>query len=302
MSRLLASLVLFLVASPLAGQINLAPEQYLGQRIVATAIGEAKNYDWSCPTADILSDGGSCLVWAKEGKHTLTLITVDADYKIRRFEQDFEVNDSPIPPTPVTLRSLVSDSEAQKIAEYLRALADQVSKIESVAQFWSVWDQTFPVKGNAKLDAALKARLDPAIERQKGLSVVLVDLAAEFEAEQPTPPKPEPTPIVQGKRQVIVAYNTNDTSPDLDMTITHLRKPGTAAQAFLTKGGHVLDVLDRGQIADSKWQSLLGGKLDSLPKLFIIDPQTNAILFEQTIANGTTADNIVERIRETGGR
>lgn len=304
MQRTLASLTLFLAAAPLWAQIELPAEHQLGRRIVASTPFEAKVYDWSCPTADVLGEGGKAFIWAPAGKHTITLIAVTEQFELKRWSQDFEVTSDPVPPTPATLRELVSDAEAKKIAEYLRALAGQVSKIADASQFWSVWQQTFPVQGNAKLDAALKARLDPAIEAKKGLSTVLVAIADEFEKDTPKPPTPPtPTPVTEGKRQVVIAHESENDNPDFSSLIVSLRKPGGPADAYLKSHSHGLEILDDDLIreSDNKWNSLLSGRLDQLPRLFVIDPQTNAILFEQVIANGTTADNIIERIRETGG-
>lgn len=300
MQRSFASLLLLLATSPLWGQINLAPEHRLGQRIVATSAAEAKAYSWHCDTADLLTDGSTCFVWAREGKHTLTLVTVDEDYTIRRYEQSFDVSDSPSPPTPATLRDLVTSDEAAQIAGYLRALADQVGGINGPTHFWSVWQQTFPVQGNAKLDAALKARLDPAIEKKAGLSVELKSIADEFEKE--APPKPTPPPVTEGKRKILIAHESGDKASWFGQLTAELRKPGSNADSYLKANGHSLAILDDELIRESKgWNAIVGNKLDQLPRLFIIDPTTNAILFEQVIANGTTADNITERIRESGG-
>lgn len=194
MHRTIASLILLINAVPVLAQIDLPAEHQLGKRIVATSQAEAKGYSWHCETADLLTEGGTCFVWAREGQHQITLVTVDEDYTIRRFDQQFEVTDSPAPPTPATLRELVSDAEAKLIAEYLRVLAGQVGGIRDAEHFWLVWQQTFPVRGNAKLDAALQARITPALAKKTGLSVELRTIADEFEKESPKPPTP---PVVE---------------------------------------------------------------------------------------------------------
>lgn len=275
MQRTLAGLILLLAASPLWGQITLAPQFSLGQRIVATTPAEAKAYDWSCPTADLLTDGGNCFVWAKPGKHVLTLITVDTEYTIRRFEKTFEVSDSSVPPTPATLRELVTDSEATKIADYLRALASQVSKISSTEQFWSVWQQTFPVSGNVKLDAALKARLDPALAAQKGLSVELLALADEFAKESPQPPVPNVAPIPEPGLNVLIIEETADRLelPAGQRDIITATDWRTKWQA---KGGEirVRDPSDPQPNDLAKWNTAMSRPRSGLPWVIISNGQT----------------------------
>lgn len=302
MQRLLASLILMLVAVPAWAQIVVPAKVQLGEPIEATTPFDAKAYQWeSDAQLKPHTDGKGTFVWAREGRHTITLIAVSEDYGIHKWTADFEVVDTPLPPTPATLRELVSDSEAKSIAEFLRALAGQVTKIADAAQFWSVWQQTFPVHGNATLDAALKARLDPAIEKKAGLSGEMRAIADEFAKDAPVPPGPTPPPVVEGKREVVIVHESADKTPEFGSLVVELRKPGTNADSYLKSHGHTLTILDDELIRESKWNDLLGSRLDQLPRLFIIDPQTNAILFEVAIPPGYTADQITERIRETGG-
>jgi len=210
--RRLALLLCLLLPAPLWGQIDLAPEQSLGKRIIATSASEAKAYAWHCDSADVLAEGGRCYIWARPGQHTLTLITVAEDYTISRYEQPFAVTLDPTPPTPATLRELVTETEARQIADYLRALAGQVTQIRDAAQFWAVWQQTFPVKGNTRLDAALKSRLTPALEAKKGLSTALLTLANEF-AEPLPDPQPLPdnvAPIPEPGLNILIVEETAD--------------------------------------------------------------------------------------------
>lgn len=302
-----AILIALLFAVQSWAQITVPAQTKVGEPIVATTTFEGKAYDWTSPTAKlIVVDGGKqVFIWAAAGLHRIELVAVKENYKIERFAAEFKVGDAPDPgpqPTPITLRELVTAEQATRLAEYFRSFAAVIGTYKSPAQFWSAYDATFPVKGNAQLDAALKNRLEGPVEEKKGLSTVLLAIAAEFDP-QPVPPTPPPTPppVTEGKRVVVIAQATEHEDPELDRVIVQLRKPGGPGQSFLAKAGHTLDVLDDELIRKSKWNSLLGSKLNNLPKLFIIDPQTNAILFEQTIANGTTADNIIERIRETGG-
>jgi len=301
--RNFASLLIGLVICAQSwAQITVAPQSKVGEPIVASTTFKAKAYDWTSPTAKlIVVDGGKQVyLWAAPGKHRLELVAVSEAYKIERFAAEFKVGDSPDPPqpTPVTLRELVAAEQAKQIAIYFRDFAGLVATLKSPGQFWTAFDTTFPIKGNEQLDAALRKRLEGPVEAKKGLSVVLLAIAAEFDA-QPVPPTPPP--VTEGKRVVVIAQATENENPELDRVIVQLRKPGSSGQSFLTKAGHTLDALDDELIRKGKWNSLLGPKLNGQDQLFIIDPQTNAILFEQTIANGTTADNIIERIRETGG-
>lgn len=306
MRNFAALLIGFVICAQSWAQITVPAQSNVGEPIVASTPFEARSYDWLSPTAKLIphEDGKGAFVWAQPGTHRLELVAVTEDYKIHRFAAEFKVGDAPgpTPPTPVTLRELVTAEQATRLAEYFRSFAAVIGTYKSPAQFWSAYDATFPVKGNAQLDAALKNRLEGPVEEKKGLSTVLLAIAAEFDP-QPVPPTPPPTPppVTEGKRVVVIAQATEHEDPELDRVIVQLRKPGSPGQSFLAKAGHTLDVLDDELIRKSKWNSLLGSKLNNLPKLFIIDPQTNAILFEQTIANGTTADNLVERIRESGG-
>ncbi len=311
---LLTTCLLFCQASGLA--FAGVTDFRVGDIIELTAPFDADDYDWKIVGANYResSNGKSVIVGAASNRdgsaraYTADVAgasIVDGKAVIQRGVVPFTVSwpDSPDPPqpTPITLRELVTAEQATRLAEYFRSFAAVIGTYKSPAQFWSAYDATFPVKGNAQLDAALKNRLEGPVEAKKGLSVVLLAIAKEFEGETPVPPTPPVPPATEGKRVVVIAQATEHEDPELDRVIVQLRKPGSTGQSFLAKAGHTLDILDDELIRKSKWNSLLGSKLSNLPKLFVIDPQTNTILFEQTIANGTTADNIIERIRETGG-
>lgn len=266
---------ILLLIAPAWGQITLAPEHALGKRIVATTSGEAKAYAWHSDTADLLTEGGSCFIWARPGKHTLTLITVSEDYTIRRWTAEFTVSDAPTPPEPATLRELVSDTDAATIAEYLRALAGQVASIKDAEHFWSVWQQTFPVKGNTQLDTALKARLDPAIEKKAGLSVELRALADEFAADEPTPPTPSVAPIPEPGLHVLIIEETADRLqlPEGQRDIITATEWRTR---WLAKGGELRmrDPTDDHPNDATKWNKAMDRPRSGLPWVIISNGTT----------------------------
>mgnify|MGYP000157937020 CR=1 FL=1 len=306
LTRLATYCALMVWASLAGAQIVVPSKVQLGDEISASTPFEAKGYKWkSTAKLHVLPDGKSAFIWARPGRHSVTLTAVTEDYEIHEFNASFEVVDSPLPPTPVTLRELAGDDEtAAKLAEYFKTIAGQIQPTTTAAKFWAGYEASFKVQVSTELDTALRARLTKALESLPTLADSLRAIAAEFEAQPeptPVPPKPVP-PVVEGKRKVLIAHESSDKSPWFGELTTELRKSGSNAEAYLKAHGHTLTILDDELIRESPtWSAIVGSKLDALPHLFIIDPQTNAILFEQVIANGTTADNITERIRETGG-
>lgn len=296
------SLYLLLCIGTACGQISVPEHSRIGEPLIASTPFEAKVYDWE-PSAGAkviaAADGKSVFIWAREGKHSLKLTAVTEDFKLHKWTAEFTVDDSPAPPTPATLRDLVSADEAKAIAEYFTDFSKLVSSLKSAEQFWSAFDQTFPVKGNAALDSALRARLEGPVAKKLGLSAELLAIAAEFE--KPAPVPPTPVPVVEGKRVVLIVHESADKTPEFGEMIVELRKPGTDAAEDIKAKGHELLVLDDELLGESKWNAVIGSQVTQTPMLFVIDPRTNAILFKTAIPTGYTADNVTERIRETGG-
>lgn len=303
MRRTLASLILLLAASPLWGQIVVPAKVQLGEPIEATTPFEAKAYQWESDSRlKPHADGRGTFVWARPGKHSITLIAVTESYEIKKWTASFEVIDSPLPPTPVTLRELAG-ADAEKLAEYFNTIAGQITSTTTPAKFWAGYEASFKITVSPELDTALRTRLTTALLDLPTLADSLRAIAAEFKEPGPEPPIPVPPtpPVVEGKRDVVIVHESADKTPEFGSLVVELRKPGTNADNYLKSKGHTLTILDDELLRESRWNSLLGSRLDRLPRLFIVDPRTNAILFEVAIPPGYTADQITERIRETGG-
>ena len=139
---------------------------------------------------------------------------VDGEPFYQKDTKPVRVGDSPGPePTPVTLRELVTAEQAKQIATYFRDFAGLVATLKSPGQFWTAFDATFKFKDNAQLYAALRKRLEGPVEAKKGLSVVLLAIAAEFDA-QPVPPTPDqPEPDTKPELVRVTYVYEKDDSP-----------------------------------------------------------------------------------------
>lgn len=204
--RLLCVNILLLFCSTALGQIDVPAITPQGKKIIATFATKAPSgakVKYLYETSDNanyedLGSGRIALWGTSHQKSTIratAIWAIDGEPDGQVDQKSFAVGEAPkpepTPPTPATLRELVSADEAKVIAEYLRVLAAGIADI-APADFWPIWELSFPVKGNAKLDAALKARLTPAVVKKIGLSVELLAVADEFD--KPAPPAPPVMP------------------------------------------------------------------------------------------------------------
>jgi hypothetical protein len=259
-------------------------------------------YAWYCDTGLTLTiTGRSAIPSGRDGTYGgVVVATIDGVKTATPFE--VTIGDTPAPvPTPETLRTLVTDSEANQIAIYLRVLAENVSDIKSDTDFNDLWAATFPVQGNDKLDAALKLMTDAALLKPLELSKSLLSLADEFGKPSPPEPEPEPPVVESGPRAVVIVHESGDNNPDFGALQVNLQRPNSTSQNYLKQAGHTLDILDTN--LSGKWSEVVKGRVAgmALPVLFVIDPRTNEILFGTSIPNTYTADQVIERLRENGG-
>lgn len=227
---------------------------------------------------------------------------------------EFTVGDAPEPPQPVeTLRSLVDDKTAALLGPKYQAWSNAVraSTSTDVDAFRKAHNASYTalvVPANPKLEAAITLRIDTAIGPNTAFNDAnrarLADALALIAAELSDGPKPPvvvpPEPVTSGKRQLVILYESEENDPETGALYVKLRS-GATAKYFKDNGHPSPQILD--DDLSGKWTDMLRSEasLLDLPAMFILDPKTNAILFKSAIANGTTAENIVERIRETGG-
>jgi len=252
--RNFASLLIGLVICAQSwAQITVAPVTPQGRKIPAFFATEAPKdakvkfvYETS-KNADFVDLGGGHLVLIGtngEGStiNGLAIWVVDGEPFYQKDTKPFRVGDSPGPePTPITLRELVTAEQAKQIAIYFRDFAGLVATLKSPGQFWTAFDATFKFKDNTQLYAALRKRLEGPVEAKKGLSVVLLAIAGEFDA-QPVPPTPPP--VTEGKRIAVIAHESADKTTAKGAMVVELRKPGTNASNYLKAKGHELYILD----------------------------------------------------------
>jgi hypothetical protein len=279
MTRTLASLILLLVASPLWADI---PTYRVGDKIILEAGFEADDYDWRIAGAQLLEldNGKSVAVWAAPGRKydwdVSGAIVVDGKGQVKRNGGEFTVTSDPAPPTPATLRDLVSDSEAKLIAEFYRDFAANIQFV-TPDNFWPVHDAKFPVKGNKKLDAALRKRLEPAVEKKVGLSIELRAIADEFDKESPRPDPPTPSvaPIPEPGLHVLIVEETEDRlklpegQRDI-ITATEWRA------SWMAKGGEIRmrDPSDEHPNDAAKWNKAMQRPRSGLPWVIISNGTT----------------------------
>lgn len=120
----------------------------------------------------------------------------------------------------------------------------------------------------------------------------------------PTPPTP-PTPVVEGKRALLIIRESADSTPAVARMITNLRNPPNSD--YLKSKGHTLAVLDDDSVdADGKpsaiveaWRPQFAGM--TLPVLFVIDPNGNKLVAKQSISATATADEVMKILKANGG-
>lgn len=125
----------------------------------------------------------------------------------------------------------------------------------------------------------------------------------------PPPPSPEPVPpptpdppLPVGKLTAVIVHETEDDSPAAARLFIALRT-GTPAK-WIRDQGHSLLILDDDAVDATGQPLALVSTLKSLgvpmPALFVLDGQ-DRVLVKQTLAEGTTADNVIELLRRAGG-
>ena len=115
-------------------------------------------------------------------------------------------------------------------------------------------------------------------------------------------PVPPPTPVPVGKLTAVIVHETEDDTPAFARLAVALRT-GSAA-TWLKDNGHKLLILDDDTV-DAEGQPIaLVATLKQLgvqmPALFVLDAADKVVL-KQTLADTTTADNVVEYLRRIGG-
>lgn len=129
-------------------------------------------------------------------------------------------------------------------------------------------------------------------------------IAKEFVIGEPAPPPPPPPPE-SGERTIFIVHETEDDTPAQAMTLVALRAGPQAT--WLRSQGHKLYVLDDDEGDGRGNRAPLLVRLDPyikdvpLPALVVCDTATGKVLAKQTIPAGTSADAIVEAIKEAGG-
>jgi hypothetical protein len=117
----------------------------------------------------------------------------------------------------------------------------------------------------------------------------------------PTPPTPDP-PAPVGKLTAVIVHETEDDSPAVARMFIGLRSGASAK--WLADQGHKLLILDDDTVDATGQPVQLVATLKALgvpmPALFVLDGQ-DRVLLKQTLAEGTTADNVIELLRRAGG-
>lgn len=116
----------------------------------------------------------------------------------------------------------------------------------------------------------------------------------------PKPPEPGPTPVVSGKRELMIVRETADTTPDFARTITALQGKG-AAYDYLRSKGHRIAILDDQSPASVRqaWRPHFDGM--TLPALVILDAETRNLLYKGPLSPTASADSIIVKLKEYGG-
>ena len=309
-------------------KIDVPKRVAIGDLIVARSAIELKAeedavYDW---IFEPLCKKGRCSVLAGPGdgvahaagtvgKHKLYMFAaIDGlDGKIRTVidTEIIEVySEGPTPDPPDEgLRELVSEVSASVLAEFHRDFAAEASGCKTAAVCQGVYQSQRTALGLTDADQAYvvcDARLNPLFVDPldtAALSAELSKIATEFGGDSPDPPDP-PEPE-SGSRYVLIVRETANDTPQRSGEFVKLRS-GTAAD-YLTNNSHQLYILDDdavdGDGAEAPLLRQYRSEIQSagLPALLILDGKTKSLIKAQQLPRGFTADNVIERIRETGG-
>ena len=230
----LAILLWFILPALVWGQIELPTSSPSNTVIKARCITQKPadgriRYRWSAPTLSLVESetGKLAYLTGVSGTHTVTVTVATATADTLELE-DFSAvitfeGDAPVPPkpvpTPVTLRSLVDDEQAAKLASFYRDFAAAVGTTPpaTVKQFLTVHDTMFALLNidNPQLDSALAKRLGTM--ELDGLSDSLLKLAGEFgdgPVVDPVTPEPDSpgTPVSFDGFRVLFTEESEDRS------------------------------------------------------------------------------------------
>ncbi len=303
------------VAAKPEGLSDDATVQYLWEfsdGIVTNAEGAGKLIATGPPGDHVANLQRTCIDW--ETKH----------WEVKHFSKVFRIGVAPPTPTPVpdpnsepepqpdedTLCKLVTAGQAVRLAAVYRAQATIIEGGggETTGQFRTAHDSQIVkegLEGHGAIDV-VAARLNIILgsgdvelsdELRATLAACLHGLSVDFECD---PPEPE-----QGKRVVLVVRETTDTSPERGLLYTALRD-GTAAD-YLANNEHRLLILDDDSLdetgAPASVLAEVQESFDStgLPALLILEADSRAILYAAKLEDGTTADNVIEILRQNGG-
>lgn len=115
-----------------------------------------------------------------------------------------------------------------------------------------------------------------------------------------TNPQPPPTPVTTGRRQIILVRETQDNTPQMNITELSFRS-GTQAE-YLKSKGHFLVILSDDRPPPPKLQAVFDKtKAVKLPALAILDADSLAELFVGSIEPDIKPDALLDLIKKHGG-
>lgn len=124
---------------------------------------------------------------------------------------------------------------------------------------------------------------------------------------KPVPPGPDPppTPVVEGRRVVVILHESGEPTAEFGRMKLALRKQGGEHAKYLAAKGHSLLILDK-ETPDENGQPLaivtqLNAINVPLPALFIINADTGDLLHSQPLTAQANAAGVMQVLREHGG-
>ena len=320
-SVLLAALAIVVCCLPALGQtLEVPPSTPLGQPIIAKVeIGEGGKVAWKADAgSSVINAGkGRAYIWATPGTHSIQAVVASGgDAELLWLESPYVVGDAPPTPPPVvkTLAELAGN-KAGVIAEALGDLQANLAAFANMGQVERFVDLVFvgaavnlPVDHPAA--TAIKSRLAAAASGEltdasrKSLDAALAKAIAELGSKPPGPTPPPVPPVVEGKRLVVVLHEVDDNSAAFANLRVNTANNSAAARYFREKG-HTVQFLEEEQKDQSGQPYPLVEKLKALgvgvPAVFVLDPTTQAVLYQTKLTPDATADNLVEYAKRGGG-
>ncbi len=242
-------------------------------------------------------EGHGIYLWpAGEGRFPLTAVfTVKSGTATLpiRYTEDVVVGKAP----PAKPLSELAGPDAANLTLILKALPTVAKAVEKIVPMFDVAVSGYHAEGKlAGTDAEEPIRVElRKVQSLDQLPAKVAELVAALNAPQPPPEPDPPTPVIDGKRYVVILRETEDNTPAIGILTTQLRTGEVAA--YIKTQGHKLDIFDDDYPSPLVSKLVAAGEQE--PALFILDAATSNVIHSEPLP--TTAAGVMAVLKAHGG-